>query len=130
MVLSDVETAAGNQDSRYRFVGRDTCADLSAAAIRRALERADIPTINLLDCDGRVGDKVKVGTIKRAEGLEFKEVLLADIQLDWLVDPESSRNVASAQPHEDVAREQRTLLRRELYVAMTRARDGLWLGVM
>ncbi|WP_246046153.1 ATP-binding domain-containing protein [Rarobacter faecitabidus] len=31
---------------------------------------------------------------------------------------------------DEATREKETLLRRELYVAMTRARDGLWVGVV
>ena len=85
-----------------------------------ALEEAGIPTIDLADYDGTPVDAVKVGTIKRAKGLEFAEVL-----------------VVRTPPHlvqqgvlgDDAAAERTALQRRELYVGMTRARDGLWIGV-
>jgi len=87
-----------------------------------ALAEAGIPTIQLEKYDGHPVDAVKVGTIKRAKGLEFKEVLVVRtpphlVQTD--LDPRE----------DDAALERRDLQRRELYVAMTRARDGLWVGV-
>src|SRR5690606_30945137 len=42
----------------------------------RLLENAGIATIELTDYDGRPSDRVRVGTIQRAKGLEFKQVLL------------------------------------------------------
>jgi len=87
-----------------------------------ALAEAGIPTIQLEKYDGHPVNAVKVGTIKRAKGLEFKEVLVVRtpphlVQTD--LDPRE----------DDAALERRDLQRRELYVAMTRARDGLWVGV-
>jgi len=86
-----------------------------------ALTEAGIPTVELEKYDGHSVDAVKVGTIKRSKGLEFKEVLVVRtpphlVQAD-VVDPD------------EAAAERRLLQRRELYVAMTRARDGLWVGV-
>lgn len=86
-----------------------------------ALEDAGIPTIDLSDYDGTPVDAVKVGTIKRAKGLEFAEVLVVRT-------PPYLLQAAPATLDEAV--EERTILqRRELYVGMTRARDGLWIGV-
>ena len=77
----------------------------------------------LTEYDGAPVDAVKVGTIKRAKGLEFKHVLLADAWPDDVEGP--------AKPPEDgAARERWELRRRELYVGMTRARDGLWVAVV
>lgn len=90
-------------------------------ASERALTAAGIPWTKLDDYDGTVTDAVKVGTIKRAKGLEFKHVLLAgmpSVLLDGVVPAEPSRL------------ERYELERRELYVAMTRARDGLWVGAL
>jgi len=86
-----------------------------------ALRAAGIPVVELEKYDGHSVDAVKVGTIKRAKGLEFKEVLVVRtpphlVQAD-VIDPD------------EAAAERRLLQRRELYVAMTRARDGLWVGV-
>jgi superfamily I DNA/RNA helicase len=86
----------------------------------RALQEAGLPVIKLTEYDGGSSDGIKVGTIKRAKGLEFKQVLLPDVRRDA---------VAPAPAAEGADRERWTLLRRELYVGMTRARDGLWLGL-
>jgi len=86
-----------------------------------ALSRAGIPTVELDSYDGSPVAAVKVGTIKRAKGLEFKQVLLAGI---------SGNLVRGNLPTEAAALERREMQRRELYVGMTRARDGLWVGVL
>jgi len=91
------------------------------ADVVRALTAAGIPSINLERYNGRPTDAVKVGTVHRAKGLEFKQVLVARTS-PQLLD-------ASASTADDSARERRDLDRRALYVAMTRARDGLWVGV-
>lgn len=87
-----------------------------------ALEAAGIPVLQLEKYDGTPTDAVKFGTIKRAKGLEFKEVLVVRTPPHLV----QSSLVPEA---DDAALERRTLQRRELYVAMTRARDGLWVGV-
>lgn len=90
-------------------------------AATSALRGAGVPLVQLEDYDGRPVDAVKVGTIKRAKGLEFKQVLLADVRAEHLGDTDP--------PEDGAERERWELLRRELYVGMTRARDGLWVGV-
>lgn len=78
----------------------------------RLLNAAGISTLSLMDYTGTPVDSVKVGTIKRARGLEFKQVLLP-----WT--PVGGRRLDG----ERAARGAR-----ERYVAATRARDGLWVG--
>ncbi|MDH6181360.1 hypothetical protein M2152_001542 [Microbacteriaceae bacterium SG_E_30_P1] len=87
----------------------------------RALERASIPTVDLDTYRGERVPAVKVGTVKRGKGLEFKHVLLAGVPSDVL---------DNRVPSDGGRLERHELLRRELYVAMTRARDGLWVGVL
>ncbi|WP_199422489.1 nuclease-related domain-containing DEAD/DEAH box helicase [Actinotalea solisilvae] len=114
-VLGEVGTGPGDVGvlCLSKFAVRDAIA---------ALSRAGIPAIELEKYDGTPVDAVKVGTIKRAKGLEFKQVLLPDV---------GSADVGSAAPPEDgTQRERWNLRRRELYVGMTRARDGLWVGVV
>ena len=89
--------------------------------VRKALSTAGIPTIDLEKYDGRPTNAVKVGTIHRAKGLEFKQVVVARTS-PQLLD-------AAISSLDDSGRERRDLDRRALYVAMTRARDGLWVGV-
>ena len=87
-----------------------------------ALEAAGIPTVQLEKYDGKTVGAVKVGTIKRAKGLEFKDVLVVRT-------PPHLVQAGLVPEADDAALERRELQRRELYVAMTRARDGLWVGV-
>lgn len=82
------------------------------ATVEALLAKANIATINLSEYTGLASDTVKVGTIKRAKGLEFKLVMLP-----W---------TAYAHSHTDDERRARNL--RERYVAATRARDALWVG--
>jgi Nuclease-related domain/AAA domain len=81
-----------------------------------------IPAVELEDWDGASSDAVIVGTPKRAKGLEFTRVHVG------YVEPQ----VLAAAPREttDACLEQWQLRRREMYVAMTRARDELWVGVV
>lgn len=87
----------------------------------RALAAAGIETVNLAGYEGEPVDAVKVGTVKRAKGLEFKQVLVCGV-------PEALIS-AELPPAGDADRERWDRDRRELFVAMTRARDGLWVGV-
>ncbi|HEY9470809.1 MAG TPA: UvrD-helicase domain-containing protein [Propionibacteriaceae bacterium] len=82
------------------------------ATAENLLATAGVPTINLKEYAGLPGNAVKVGTIKRAKGLEFKLVMLA-----W------STDAHHASDDERAARDLR-----ERYVAATRARDALWVG--
>ena len=84
------------------------------------LSRRGIPTELLSRCAGRSIDAVKVGTYQRAKGLEFV----------WVVIP-NHKDVPKPQREEESADAyagRATLERRHLFVAMTRAREGLWLG--
>jgi superfamily I DNA/RNA helicase len=87
----------------------------------------------LTEYTGRTVDAVKVGTIKRAKGLEFKQVVVARVGAGLLRAGSSSSASSSPSPssfaESEAEREARTLALRELYVGMTRARDGLWVGV-
>jgi ATP-dependent exoDNAse (exonuclease V) beta subunit len=83
-----------------------------AGAARAILSAAGIQSMSLLDYTGVPVEAVKVGTINRAKGLEFKLVILP-----WT--PAKPR-------HTDEERAAREL--RERYVAATRARDALWIG--
>ncbi len=88
--------------------------------IAGALRAAQLPVVTLEEYDGSPTDAIKVGTIKRAKGLEFKQVLIPDVS------PSQTENVP---PSDAADYEAWRLARRELYVGMTRARDGLWVGI-
>lgn len=89
---------------------------------RRILSAAGIPSVDLTDYDGVTQDKVKVGTFKRGKGLDFKYVLMPGLRSD----PPARRPMETDSAY--VERLER--FRRELFVGMTRARDGLWLGYL
>lgn len=80
---------------------------------QRLLTNAGLGSMSLMDYAGVPIDAVKVGTINRAKGLEFKLVLLP-----W------TPKIPNTADDERAARELR-----ERYVAITRARDSLWVGV-
>ncbi|MFJ9943688.1 UvrD-helicase domain-containing protein [Streptomyces erythrochromogenes] len=85
---------------------------------QRLLAQAGIPVCRLEQYDGNPVDAVKLGTYRRAKGLEFKNVFL----------PRYDVESATGTPGTDTARERAELRRSRLFVAMTRARDLLWLG--
>ncbi|UQI46342.1 UvrD-helicase domain-containing protein [Streptomyces sp. HU2014] len=88
---------------------------------RRLLTRAGIPAVTLEQYDGRPVPGVKLGSYHRAKGLEFKHVHLPDHDAPATAAPGDGTD-------DGVARERRELHRSQLFVAMTRARDTLWLG--
>lgn len=126
----DLETALVTQISEARSTMRVPLGDMAVLAFRRndvahyrrVLERAGIRTVELTDYDGISSDRVKVGTFKRAKGLEFKYVLLPGLE-EGPVRPWGGES-------DDSYRERAERMRRELFVGMTRARDGLWLGYL
>ena len=106
---------------RLGDIGVLALSNLVAQEAAAALEEAGIRTVELERYDGTPVDAVKVGTIKRAKGLEFTDVLVVRTPLH-LVQP----IVGDIDPG---IIERRDLQRRELYVAMTRAREHVWVGV-
>ena len=112
-VTKDIGTRIG--DVAVLCITRRAAMDATAALLA-----AGFPVMNLEEYGGVPIDAIKVGTIKRAKGLEFKQVLIPDIRREHTV---------TQPPTEDTERERWDLTRRELYVAMTRARDGLWVGI-
>ena len=85
---------------------------------QRLLARAGIPVQPLDKYDGQANGACKVGTFHRVKGLEFKHVFL----------PFYDAPIRGAGDDSGAARERGELVRRQLFVAMTRARDSLWLG--
>ncbi|MFE6779468.1 UvrD-helicase domain-containing protein [Streptomyces sp. NPDC057702] len=90
---------------------------------RALLTQAGIPVCPLDRYDGRPVDAVKLGTYRRAKGLEFKRVYLPRYDTRAPNDPPAGGPTVS-----EASRERAELRRSQLFVAMTRARDVLWLG--
>ncbi|MFC6086177.1 nuclease-related domain-containing DEAD/DEAH box helicase [Sphaerisporangium aureirubrum] len=84
----------------------------------RMLTRAGVPVVRLESYDGRPVEAVKLGTYRRAKGLEFKYVFL----------PHHDTAVPGARAGNAADGERSEIARRQLFVAMSRARDLLWLG--
>jgi hypothetical protein len=83
-----------------------TAGHREADQVRRALENARIQTIDLTNFDGTPSDRIKVGTVHRAKGMQFPAVFVV---MD---------NPATA--------DDRELAARQLLTAAGRARDHLW----
>ncbi|WFE41489.1 UvrD-helicase domain-containing protein [Micromonospora sp. WMMD998] len=104
--------------------------DLAVLVPTRALARhytdfidsLGFPAQRLEDYEGSPTTLVKVGTYQRAKGLEFKRAFLPRL------DPEGLSERPARGEDADAHAERIALVRRQLFVAMTRARDGLWLG--
>ncbi|MGV8884692.1 MAG: UvrD-helicase domain-containing protein [Microbacteriaceae bacterium] len=113
--------AVSTNSTGFGDIGILAMTNWQVASVIKTLSAAGIPSVELNDYTGHPTNAVKVGTVHRAKGLEFKQVLVARAS-STLLD-------AAALVTDDSTRERRDLDRRALYVAMTRARDGLWVGV-
>jgi superfamily I DNA/RNA helicase len=71
--------------------------------------------------DGTSCEKVKVGTYHRVKSLDFAHVCI----------PDRNRFPGPQRPSEstDAFRERTQFERRQMYVAITRARDSVWAGI-
>ncbi|MET7358215.1 UvrD-helicase domain-containing protein [Streptomyces sp. NPDC005562] len=98
----------------------------SIGRYQRLLTQAHFPVCLLEHYDGRPADAIKLGSYRRAKGLEFKHVYLP--QHDAALSNRPSAEASSAAVVAETTREREELLRSQLFVAMTRARDLLWLG--
>ena len=110
-----------DQGVRYGDLAVLAPGNTVAARWRDVLAAGEIPVIPLAEYSGTRRDQVKVGTFHRAKGLEFAHVFIPD--RDRYPRPRSAHESDGAY------RERTELERRVLFVAMTRARDGLWLGL-
>ena len=88
----------------------------------RMLNNHELLSQNLTEFDGQAKNRIKVGTFHRAKGLEFKIVFL--LEMSDRVFPRSKLRWQSPEEYE----EQRSIQISELFVAMTRARDQLFIA--
>jgi superfamily I DNA/RNA helicase len=106
-VLETIRTSA-DLDS----IGLLLPTNSAAARWLRVLREDDIQTVPLLQWSGRPTPGVKVGTYHRSKGLEFKHVILPGLDSSY---PWAGQDDADAFLMQGSV----------LYVAMSRARDGL-----
>ncbi len=113
-IVRRVRQAASNDDTSLGDIAVLCDTNYQVKKALALLKTAGVAAINLEDYEGTPVDRVKVGTIKRAKGLEFKAVLL----------PWTPPLPDSPDPND----ERMSRAYRERYVAATRARDRLWMG--
>jgi hypothetical protein len=118
-VLLSALSAAHGEGVRLGDMAVLTATNALAGRFAKVLRDGGFPTISLEAYDGESTDRVKVGTVKRAKGLEFARVFLPAVTR-----PDGGDTDADAATLERLERE-----RREYFVGMTRARDYLWVGV-
>ena len=85
------------------------------------LRRSGVRAVSLLQLKGSPSSCLKVGTFHRSKGLDFKVVFLLDISAGAFPTARGARQ--TVEEHE----EQRALEISQLFVAMTRARDRLFI---
>ncbi|GAA1732750.1 hypothetical protein GCM10009710_11880 [Aeromicrobium alkaliterrae] len=118
MAIDDMTTAHAD-GTNWGNMAALTRTTREARQMMALLRLRGIPTVSLTDYAGVTIEAVKVGTIKRAKGLEFSHVYLPALHREL---PRQVNETDSSYE------ERRSLYRREIYVAMTRARDHLWAG--
>jgi Nuclease-related domain/AAA domain/UvrD-like helicase C-terminal domain len=120
-LCAHVADAHDGRNRRYGDMAVLVPTNAEADRWQRVLTRAGLPAVSLKEYDGTARDAVKVGTYHRAKGLDFAHVYIPDRDRF----PRPARPSESAESH----RERAALERRQLYVALTRARDSLWVGL-
>ncbi|WP_235949071.1 3'-5' exonuclease [Candidatus Frankia alpina] len=118
---ADLVDAHDGRGVRYGDMALLAPTNDAVASWERILTRAGIPAVPLRRYDGRACDAVKIGTYHRSKGLDFARVYIPDRNRF----PRPRREAES----DDAYRERAALERRQLYVALTRARDSLWVGL-
>ncbi|WP_128145154.1 UvrD-helicase domain-containing protein [Nocardia africana] len=96
-----------------------TDTNRQAERIRTALHRKRIASVSLEHYDGTQHDAVKVGTVHRAKGMDFAAVF-------HLTDAPT----APVDRLRGSERDRAELAARQTMVALTRARDHIWIGLM
>ena len=125
--FDDQVSFAAEQIKRLRGTGALSAGDVAVFApsnrlVKEALagfEAAGLCCQNLSEFTGGSNERVKVGTFHRSKGLEFKVVFLLDLSA-------GSFPFSLSGQSEEERSEQRELQISSLFVAMTRARDGLY----
>ncbi|MFD3707123.1 UvrD-helicase domain-containing protein [Nocardia sp. NPDC058658] len=90
-----------------------------ADRLRRILTKSEIPTCPLTHYDGTQHNEVKVGTVHRAKGMDFAGVFHLSV-----------RPRIPIAELDGAERDRADLDARQTMVALTRARDYIWIGVV
>ena len=138
VILERIRHLIENKGFKYTEIGVLVLRNKDASRLVEALGSRNIPSVNLVDLrDGPLGDGVRVGTFDRAKGMEFRAVFIPRLgQSRFPIDTEDIGSGQlpmlvgdnkSTSPMEEEDQEARLLNLDRLYVAMTRARDRLYL---
>jgi len=119
-IMERIQELIQSGAARFGDIGLFTHKNREAKRWLDVLSAAQIPRADLSRSGGALTDEVKVGTYHRAKGLEFKAVFLPGVNQGF----PRPRDYGQDEQEYD---EQRTLAVSQLYVAMTRARDALFI---
>ena len=140
MLLEQINYLVENEGFRHNEIGVFLLRNDDAEELIKFLMRQKIPCVNLKDLlSGSLGDGIRVGTFDRAKGMTYRAVFIprmGESQFPFGQEPNGSEKRAqtalqlpgneSVLPNEE-NQEERQLKLDRLYVAMTRARDRLYL---
>ncbi len=110
-----------SEGARPNEIGVFVRSDAELPRARAAVEAGSSIAAELGDAAEQAGDRIAIGTMHLAKGLEFRSVAVMACDEDILPSPSRIENVADEADLEDVYDTERHLL----YVACTRARDHL-----
>lgn len=119
-LLQTIQTLAAGTEVGYGDIGVFAATNREVDALLERMRAASVPALSLEQYTGETVEQVKVGTFHRAKGLEFKVVFLPGLSAGRF-----PRTHQPGQPDHEYA-EERARQISQLFVAMTRARDGLF----
>lgn len=120
-VVEKIQQFRESQDVGFGDIGIFAATNSGVKRILEKFGRTQLHFQELKDIEGRPNDLIKIGTFHRAKGLEFKVVFLFGIS-------EKSFPARRRTGETDAEYDERKALEiRQFFVAMTRARDGLFL---
>lgn len=121
-MLARIEELAGHDDTGAGDVAVLVPTNRLAQHYESLISEMGLRTQKLAKYEGVPNDAVKVGTYQRGKGLEFKRVFVPRLDSEGIGD--TKRRGEDDPTHA----ERLERLRRQVYVAITRARDGVWIG--
>lgn len=138
-ILAEIQSLVAHEGFNYEEIGLLTRRNGNVDALAKYLKRNSVPCDNLskLRFGSTLDEGVRVGTFDRAKGMEFRAVFIARLGKSVFPLEKTERGQAhqialdpdkrSTLPLTDEEREASQLHLDRLYVAMTRARERLYL---
>ena len=136
-ILDRIHDLVGTQGFTHNEIGVLVLRNRDAEQLVAALQDRTVPCVNLKDLrDGPLEDGVRIGTFDRAKGMEFRAVFIPRLgESRFPIDTLHRRSgqLAMPMPGNQLAplteedQEERLLNLDRVYVAMTRAKERLYL---